>query len=515
MAKTLRTAAEIAQSRRGTALGYNCLVPTDRRRPVVTGTSSEAFYLTTAKRAAASATVRDDRRNMSILAWMVRRHLDCVSRFTPHFRMPSKAEDAAAQTLKLTVLRLMRWHARRRQFDALGRHGRDEFMRYFEACKILAGDCGALKVQGGRLQGIEADRIATEKVGKIPDNVIGYKPCGIKFDKDGRRVSYMLCRRSNDEKTLVFEKEVPADKLVFDGYWPERFDSDRGVSPLLSAINEAADVREAWEWHLLKIKAAGVFGFAFKRAGRSGLGSTGGLGATVPETETEGYAARMADALKARGLINLDLDPGDDIHEIEAKSPNPNVMPYTREIVRSVLLALDIPFTFYDSLTASFSARIADRNEYEEACEWKRQKNADVLDEIYGGWLFKVWAEADIFGFGAALKAARVDVEEAASMLSWVPAGRPWLDRTGEMSGHILALTAGVTSTPRICAAYGEDAFEIAAEQQEYLKVAGAPLLYASGGQQAVQSIMQAMGSQKPADAGKGKTDGNDDSKTE
>jgi capsid protein len=160
--------------------------------------------------------------------------------------------------------------------------------------------------------------------------------------------------------------------------------------------------------------------------------------------------------------------------------------------VRSVLLSLDIPFTFYDSLTASFSARIADRNEYEESCESKREKNADVLSDVYD-WLFPVWATADLFGFGAALRSAGVSVEEITAGLKWVPAGRPWLDRSNEMSGHILSLAAGVTSTPRICAAYGDDAYEIAEEQKAYLEKAGIPLLYAQGGQFSVQSIMAGM----------------------
>lgn len=509
----LRTAAEIAASRRGTALGYNAIVSTDRRRPVTSRTSSEGFYLTPAKREAASATVRDDRRNMSILAWMVRRHLDNVSRFTPHFRMPGDTQEATA--LNDIVRRLMRWHARRRNFDALGRHGRDEFLRMFEAGKVLTGDSAALKVRGGKLQGIEGDRIAKANVSGVPDNVgKRFGDHGIAFGPDGARNAFMLCKRMSDGKSLEFEREVPASDMIFDGYWPERFDSDRGVSPLLSAINEAADVREAWEWHLLKVKAAGVFGFAFTRAGEVGFESAAPSGDT-PETEPASYAKRTAQALKARGMINLDLDPGDDVKSIESSSPNPNVVPFTRELVRCVLLSLDIPFTFFDSLTASFSARIADRNEYEEACEWKREKNADVLDEIYGGWLFGLWAAADLFGFGAALKQARLSVEEAAAMLRWVPAGRPWLDRTNEMSGHILALTAGVTSTPRICSSYGDDAYEIAQEQAEYLARAGAPLLYAAGGQQAVQAIMAGMIGNKPSDDGKGSNDGKDDSQAQ
>jgi capsid protein len=154
------------------------------------------------------------------------------------------------------------------------------------------------------------------------------------------------------------------------------------------------------------------------------------------------------------------------------------------------LLSLDIPFTFYDSLTASFSARIADRNEYEESCEWKREKNISVLDDIYGGWLLPIWAKADLFGFGKALQTANISVEEVAASLRWVPAGRPWLDRAGEMSGHILALAAGTTSIPRICSSYGDDAYEIAAEQKDFLEKCGIPILYAQGGQVPVNDLL-------------------------
>jgi capsid protein len=283
--------------------------------------------------------------------------------------------------------------------------------------------------------------------------------------------------------------------MVFDAYWPDRFDSNRGVSPMLTALSEGADVRETWEWLVLKAKTSALFGLAFTRTGSDDIFPTQGDPATsAPTNEANAYTAQVTAAVKSRGIVNLDLDPGDDVKEIQSSTPNPQVVPFTRELIRSVLLSLDIPFTFYDSLTASFSARIADRNEYEESCEWKRDKNIDVLDEIYGGWLFPKWFEADLFGFRQALTVANLSLEEVSAALRWVPAGRPWLDRSNEMSGHILALAAGVTSTPRICAAYGEDAYDIAAEQKEYLEKAGQPLLYAQGGQISVQSIMAGMG---------------------
>jgi capsid protein len=496
----LKTQAEVVRGRKY-SLGYGAVEDTTRRRKTVSKTQAELSILTPTKRDAASATVQEDRRNMTLLAWMIRRHLDNVSRFTPHFRLAAASPEgqAALEPINSTVRRLLTWHAHRRQFDALGRHGRDEWLRMFEACKVIQGDCGGLKAEGGRLQGIEGDRIRkpTDMGDKAaPQDVTAD---GLTFDATGRRSGFCVCRRTTGTG-MVFERVVAEADMVFDGYWPDRFDSNRGVSPLLTALNEGADVRETWEWLVLKAKTSALFGLAFTRTGSDDIFPTAGDPATsVPTSEATAYTTQVTNAIKSRSLINLDLDPGDTVTEIQSDTPNPNVIPFTRELIRSVLLALDIPFTFYDSLTASFSARIADRNEYEESCEWKRAKNQDVLDDIYGGWLLEKWAAADLFGFGKALKTANISTDEVAASLRWVPAGRPWLDRSNEMSGHILALTAGVTSTPRICAAYGDDAYEIAAEQRAYLEQAGAPLLYAQGGQVAVQAIMAGMG-QKPAE---------------
>jgi capsid protein len=496
--KQLRTQAAIVKGNRY-SLGYNAIEDTTKRRNTVKKTSSEVSVLTPIKRDAASATAREDRRNFTILAWMVRRHLDNVSRFTPTFRLTGQSEETKA--VNRVVKFMLDWHKRRRQFDALGRHGRDEWLRMFEACKVIEGDAAGLKVKGGRLQGIEGDRIKKPTDwGPNPPSADVQKsiePEGMVFDENGMRRKFCICKRI-EPNGMQFERLVDESEIVFDGYWPDRFDSNRGVSPLLSALNEGADVRETWEWLVVKAKASAIFGLAFTRTGSDEMMPTQGEQSdTIPDSEQAAYSAQVSGAIKARGMINLDLDPGDDVKEIQSSTPNPTVIPFTRELIRSVLLSLDIPFTFYDSLTASFSARIADRNEYEESCEPKRDKNINILDEIYGGWLIPMWYKSNLFQFGEILDAAKVTPDEVAAYLRWVPAGKPWLDRSGEMQGRILELTAGCTSTPRICAEFGLDAYEIAEEQAEYLKTAGAPLLYANGGQVAVQAIQAAM-EQKP-----------------
>jgi hypothetical protein len=502
--RRLRTAAQIAANRPGgrLALGYASVDDNTKRRATTSRTSHEGFILTPQKRERASATARDDRRSFTILAWMIRRHLDNVSRFTPHFRAKDKE-------LTRVVNKLLYWHGRRNQFDVLGQHGRDEWMRMFEACKVISGDAGGLKCKGGKLQGIEGDRIAkpSDIPANAPKELKAVTENGLLIDPvTGFRSGFCLCKRGDRGSTMEFERIVAASELVYDGYWPDRFDADRGVSPLLTALNESADVQETREWMIQKVKNSGIFGLKFTRTGSDempGIMGNEPLPA-APTTETASYVAQVAASVRARSMINLDMDPGDDVSEVESATPYPPAVELTRELIRSVLLALDVPFTFYDSMTASFSARIADRNEYEEACEWKRDKNVCVLSDIYD-WLLPMWDRVDLFGLSKALKDAKMSVEELCASLRWMPNGRAWLDRTNEMSGNILSLAAGMSSIPRLCASYGEDAYEIAEEQKEYLETCGIPILYAQGGQVAVQNVLNATG-QQPA---KGTSDGN------
>ena len=500
------SAALVAKPRKNTHFGYNVLDDTTRRRSTQSKTSSEVLILTGPKRQRASATARDDRRNFTLLAWMIRKHISSVSRFMPRFYIPSKSPEAQTVTDKVKLL--MGWHGRRTHFDVLGRHNRDESMWLFEACKVIGGDAAYMKGQFGRSQGIEGDRICipsgqggTFKT-KLGAEEVKVSEEGLVFNADGSRRAFCICRRGGERgDTLEFERLIPAAEMIYDGYWPERFDSNRGVSPLMTSLNEGADVRETREWLVLKAKASALFGLAFVRKSSDEMfGSVGEQPTTAPATEAEAYSTQLSNSIKSKGLINLDLDPGDDIKEIESHTPNHEIITFTREMIRDILLSLDIPFTMYDSMASSFSARIADRNEYEEACEPKREKNVSVLDDMYGQWLFPLWAKTDLFGFGRALAAAKMSVEEAAAYLGWAPRGRPWMDRTEEMKGHILALAAGVTSIPRICSSYGEEAYDIAGEQKRYIETCGIPLLYAQGGQVSVQQIMN---EEKPADQDK------------
>ena len=74
-----------------------------------------------------------------------------------------------------------------------------------------------------------------------------------------------------------------------------------------------------------------------------------------------------------------------------------------------------------------------------------------------------------------------------------IPAGTPWLDKLNEVKGDILSVALGLESIPRLARKRGVDVYQVGAEQAEYLQWAeqnGLPVFYASGGQDAVQNIL-------------------------
>lgn len=506
-----------------TALSYGTLEDNGGRRRRVTNRSThELAQMPGYKRQTMSATVRDQKRNFNILAWMIRKSLDNVSHFTPDVDTGDDDVDAAIE-------KCLDWHARKKNFDVRGIHSRDEWLRQFEACKVIGGDCGGVKCKGVKLQGIEPDRIGIGQGISVASGFAWFgghwiseeglvfegsdapvaDPTDIQFGN--AIVGYGVCRRTGYRGNLLtLERIVDAGNMLFDSYWPDRFDANRGVSPILPALNECADLMEAREFIVLKIKIGALFGWGFERTGDDDLPdavvtrSPSSDGAAIPlngnpiptgidnPPPRSNYAPLIQRAIDARGPIVLDLDPGDKMSEIESGTPNSEVVPFTREMARSILLSLDLPFTLYDSMASSYSANEQARNEFDEACAWKRRKNITILHEIYSeDWALGIFADLDLFGLGKALRKAKMDMQTAAAGVKWYPTGRPQ-PTTDEIKGGVLAVASGFTSPQRWCARRGENAFKIARETKRYLeKVGGStPVFWAAPGQLSVQQIM-------------------------
>ena len=112
-------------------LSYSAAEDKGRRRSPLTRIKHEQKILGKAKRERLQATAQDQNRDHSIVAWMVRKHLDYVSSF--HFSFRTATPDATdidpkAQLDRL-VNRIFKWHGAPANIDFFGRFGRDELFR--------------------------------------------------------------------------------------------------------------------------------------------------------------------------------------------------------------------------------------------------------------------------------------------------------------------------------------------------------------------------------------------------
>ena len=456
-----------------------------RQAPRTGGTRSEDLVLRKGARSRLVATARDQRRNYALLAWAIRRHVDYVSKFNPLFKTGNDALDKEME-------RRLKNHGKKRNWDVAKRHSRNEAMRIFEAGKVTDGDCAFIMIDGGRLQGIESDRIC--KPNDVPKSIDAeaFSEHGLKIDKStGETLAYMIARRMDNSNSLVFDQVVDAVNVAFDGFLG-RFDQTRGISPLACALNMCADAHEAFEWTQLKIKFHAILGLQINRTTSSEV-PDGFPTLEVAANDIDAAGVETADnryQFDPSGLTMFDMEPGESVSPIESNTPSTEFTDYSHLMIQLILLALDIPMTAFDSAQASYSARVADREEYEKSAQYKREKNAETLEIIYDR-VIADWYANDR-EFKKLLDTAGFTPAQVNERIEWTGEGTPWLDKLKEANGDAVALYNGTDSRQRQCKKHGNNFFEIIdeqAEEVEYAKKKGINLVVGMPGQSTIAQI--------------------------
>lgn len=445
------------------------------------------------KRKKGTATFKEAESNESLLGWMVRKHINYVSRFEINFR----SGDAE---LDRQVNGLLDWHGRKKNFDVTGRFNRNEWMGIYERNKVVNGDALGIMLGDGRLQGIDSSQLgkpqAWDPKNPPPEELMNrLSPLGLVTDDFGAVEYFCICRR-NKHGRLVYDHFEPAANVLFDGYFTE-FSQTRAPSPLLTALNDAIDLGDIRLFTKINLKLKNIFGMAVLRSEEGGS-----LG-----TQEEDEDGELQEAELSADQVNiLDLGADDDVKMVESSNtPSGNSMEFMNRLTQAVMLCLDIPFTSFDSSRASFSARIGDRSEYEKSAESKREKNSNVLQELYANRVTD-WYNS-LPDFKLATDRAGWSVGRIVRQLDIIPTGAPWMDKLNEVKGDILSVALGIESIPRIARKRGLDAYDVGKEQYEYLEWAKEnklPIFYASGGQPAVQSILEDDDSEEASDTGDG-----------
>jgi capsid protein len=454
--------------------GYNAVEDKGRRQAPKPRVYHESEILTKTKRRKLQATAQDQARNLSIVAWMVRKHLDYVSKFHLSFRTDKPELDAL-------VNRIFRWHGRPENLDYMQRFGRDEFFRMFEMEKVLAGDAAILKLPDLKLQAIESDEIT--KGDGAPESV---NDSGLVVDSMGRPTHFAICKRNPGViagSQYVHHSLEPRENVIFDAYWTRYKSQYRGVSPLSTALTTVQDLHEGFEWNQIKAKMHAIFGVALMRKDDAGDGGMGGAaGATAETAGATATASGSTFDIDPRSVNLIDLNPGEDIKTIESGTPSSEFVEGSYLFIQIAMLALDIPVTFFDSRRSSFSARIADLNEYEVSNDAKRTKNRYVR-QAYSDWVLEqIWndpkSEWKLREVANRVGVDRLrDIQEQAE---WVASGSPWIDKLHQLQGDEIGISLGLDNAIDAARRRGGDVFhniDRQAQVIEYAKAKGVPLV--------------------------------------
>lgn len=429
--------------------GFDAVKSTNRRRSPTSVLQSEDASADRSTRRKLISTTRDVRRNFSVARWAINKHLDFIVSHT--FRSKT-GDDGFDRELE----RFVKHASRKANFDSRSKHPRRRFMRLLEAGRTVDGDSHALKLRGGRLQGVEGDRIRDPDLGKRRKGEQWVH--GVLLNRYGGDSKF--CIHSRQKNRFKFERIVPVSRMISIGYY-DRFDQTRGVSPLASAVRDYRDVYDGFDYALAREKVNQFFAMVIKRDAPEMLPGD-------KTTAKEPYQINFGG-----GPVVLDLDPGDDANFLNSQGTSDQSQKFWDTTIAMALKSLDIPFSFFrEDFTNFFGSRAA-LMLYLKSCKEKREDVVEFSDE----WLRWRILEGELNG--ELTLPSGFDVNEC-DQWEWLPAGVPWWNPSQEVKANVQAVDNYQRSRGEIRAEqYGDDWFDMMdrrRKEDEYLKSYDLPL---------------------------------------
>jgi capsid protein len=446
--------------------GYDAVqTGSKKRRQSVAWAKDEDSELSSIDRRRLRNTVLDQGRNFSVVSWAINQVLNYNTRFA----FQSMTGDA---TLDAEIERLIDRQSTASRFDVTGRMDRGTFVRTLYACMLADGDAMGMKMANGALQGVEGDRIAWPSYG-APQDASG-KPYstdefthGVRRTAAGKIDAYMVCKRETGGM-LSYERLVPADRMLpFVMY--RRFDQVRGVSPLASALATAQDLYEANEAYAIKSKMVAWAGMIIKREAKDvPIFQTSVKKTAASGDETSAGKTQYDIDMDGRPFV-LDMEGSDGIEFVESATPPAEFMAHAEMMIRLILIALDIPYTFYDQTRGSYTIQKDAWMQWEIASEPKRAMVRNWLSR----WTY--WQLFRLIAAGELVLPRALTVNDL--VWEWQHAGRPWMD-VKELAIDIESVKMGMAAITDVIKRQGNEPDDIIEKNRIYydkMRRAGLP----------------------------------------
>ena len=409
----------------------------------------EDLMVTQNRRDRVDANALDVWRNMSLLAWMIRRTLDycCLWDF-----QPQTEDDGLNRDLRFLMAR----DCEAANIDYVGRMDWDDMRRVLEVLKILTGDAFTVPLAEGTLQNIEGSYCRNPQDTQASGNWIN----GAKLNARGRVTAWNFrqVRPNSPWSYDRFDREVPARNVWQHIQYDGRLDQIRGISPITAILNECRDIYETFDHARAKVKLDQIFGVAiFRKAD-----DTDDLGTPVGEDGAEDSDPNTTQEelvdFGGPGPMVMDREVGESVQLLQAANPAQSTQEFLRLCIHMALKALDLPMNFFDEANTNFFGSRAAWNLYERSC-WARRATQLRLHHRLARWrLFQWTLPTDLGGSGEIKLPASMTTRDV--KYRWVSRGLPWWKPDEELSTNLAAAAAGLKTMQGICDEFNLGVYE-------------------------------------------------------
>jgi capsid protein len=440
---------------------YDALNPKGRRRSAsASRVRPEDATLTGSRRDRLDQNALDVWRNMSLLAWMIRRTLDycCLFDFQPQTKDEGLNKD---------LRWLMARDSEAERIDYVGRYDWDDMRRVAESLKILTGDMFFVPLSEGTLQPIEGSYC------RNPENAYNDTRWvnGGRLNKRGRVVQWNFREQILDtvNSYTVNDRAIPARNVWQHVQYEGRLNQIRGYSPIQAILNEMRDISETFDHARAKVKLDQIFGvaiFAKEDADEDLPTGVDEEGAEVDEEKVEKYDF-------GGGPVVMNRKAGEEVQMLTANNPGQNTQEFLKLCIQMGLKALDLPYNFFDESHTNFFGSRAAWNLYERSCAPRRRTQLRLHKRLTDWRLFDWTLPAGLGGKGEIILPRSMSMDDMT--YRWVPRGLPWWKPEEELSTNIMAAAVGLKTWQGVCdennlGIYEENVAALAREREQVAK---------------------------------------------
>jgi capsid protein len=431
-----------------------------RRTPLSQTCSMDAEFGGEHNRDYMVATARDLVLNFSLARGLIQTHVNNVVGSGPRIQFKTKDTEWNMRAEKF----FSDWG---KQCDIRGVLNWGRFVRMVERRTVVDGDVGIILAKGQKLQGIESDRIANppDKTSNAPDWVYG-----VNVDEILRPKAYGIYSRGNanncsSRRPSDFRTVIKAKNFVH-SFDPDRFDQVRGMSALISAINDLQDSREALEAIKGTIKLENILALVMKLNQTSSqtynpLGDITGFDIN----DSAGGSESRKEVKINQGVNTIEIGPDESVEALEKKTPGSMFNDWMLFQIRLAGLALDMPLeiAFLYFTRGSFSSLKGSIGQYHSAVRVRRSRLEDQVLNRIANWVIqgaiKRWRfeEASNVPMGERRGLQPPSEEINPTTYGWQWDMLPFLEPDKQIKSDTEEYKAAVTTMQDMCGKRGKD----------------------------------------------------------